>query len=45
VYADIGSSIGWRTEPREITPYLAVFALLAGVAAGGTSLLWFARIP
>jgi Ca-activated chloride channel family protein len=45
VYADIGSSIGWRTEPREITPYLAAFALLAGVAAGGTSLLWFARIP
>ncbi|MGL5908608.1 MAG: VWA domain-containing protein, partial [Phycicoccus sp.] len=23
VYDDIGSSIGWRTEPREITPYLA----------------------
>ena len=30
VYADIGSSIGWRTEQREVTPYLAALGLLVG---------------
>ncbi len=45
VYEDIGSSIGWRTEPREVTAYLSAFALLVAVAAGFLSLRWFARIP
>ncbi|MGL5815952.1 MAG: VWA domain-containing protein [Phycicoccus sp.] len=45
VYDDIGSSIGWRTEPREITPYLAALAALALLAAGAMSLRWFARLP
>jgi Ca-activated chloride channel family protein len=44
VYADIGSAIGWRTEQREITPYLAAIGLLLGVAAGTLSLRWFGRI-
>lgn len=44
VYADIGSSIGWRAEQREITPYLAAVALLLGVGAGALSLRWFARL-
>ena len=34
VYEDIGSSIGWRTEPRELTPYLAALALLLMTVGG-----------
>ena len=45
VYEDIGSSIGWRTEPRELTPYLAAFALLLMTVGGAMSLRWFARLP
>lgn len=44
IYADIGSSIGWRTEPREVTPYLAVIALVLTAGAGALSLRWFARL-
>jgi Ca-activated chloride channel family protein len=44
VYDDIGSSIGWRTEPREIAPYLAVAAFLLTLTAGALSLRWFARL-
>ena len=29
VYADIGSSIGWRAEQREVTPYLAALGSAA----------------
>ncbi|WP_211254354.1 VWA domain-containing protein [Knoellia sinensis] len=45
VYEDIGSSIGWRTEAREITPYLAAAGFLLGLGAGAMSLRWFARLP
>lgn len=45
VYEDIGSSIGWRTEARELTPYLAALALLLMTVAGAMSLRWFARLP
>ena len=45
VYEDIGSSIGWRTEPRELTPYLAALALLVMTIGGAMSLRWFARLP
>jgi Ca-activated chloride channel family protein len=44
VYDDIGSSIGWRTEPRELTPYLAATAFLLMLAAAALSLRWFARL-
>jgi Ca-activated chloride channel family protein len=44
VYADIGSSIGWRTEQREVTPYLAALGLLTAVGAGALSLRWFSRL-
>jgi Ca-activated chloride channel homolog len=44
VYRDIGSSIGWRTEWREITPYVAAIALLCGLVAAGLSLRWFSRL-
>jgi Ca-activated chloride channel family protein len=44
VYRDIGSSIGWRTEWREVTPYVAAIALLVGLVAAGLSLRWFSRL-
>jgi Ca-activated chloride channel family protein len=44
VYDDIGSSIAWRTEPRELTPYLAVLAFLLSLSAAALSLRWFARL-
>jgi Ca-activated chloride channel family protein len=44
VYDDIGSSIGWRTEPRELAPYLAGLAFVLSLTAAALSLRWFARI-
>lgn len=45
VYEDIGSSIGWRTEHREITTWVVAAGLLAALAAGAASLIWFSRLP
>ena len=45
VYDDIQSSIGWRTETREVTPYVAAVALLTGLLAAALSLRWFNRLP
>lgn len=45
VYEDMGSSIGFRTEPREVTQWYAGFALLFALCAGGMSLLWTSRLP
>ncbi|MFW0796276.1 VWA domain-containing protein [Gordonia sp. CPCC 205515] len=44
VYRDIGSSIGWRTEQREVTPWVAGIALLFGLVAAAFSLRWFSRL-
>ena len=44
VYKDIGSSIGWRTEHREVTPYVAAIALVFGLLAAALSLKWFSRL-
>ena len=44
VYDDIGSSIGWRTQQQEVTPYLAALGLLVAVGAGALSLRWFSRL-
>ncbi|MEH1059160.1 VWA domain-containing protein [Micromonospora sp. CPCC 206171] len=44
VYQDMGSSIGFRTEPREITHWYAGVALLLALCAGGLSLLWSSRM-
>ncbi|MFI1197464.1 VWA domain-containing protein [Micromonospora sp. NPDC020750] len=44
VYQDMGSSIGFRTEPREITAWYAGIALLLALCAGATSLLWSSRL-
>jgi Ca-activated chloride channel family protein len=45
VYEDMGSSIGHRIKPREITQWYAGAALLFALAAGAMSLLWTSRLP
>lgn len=44
VYDDIGSSIGWTSEPRELAPYFAAAAFLFTLIAAALSLRWFARL-
>ncbi|GID94732.1 membrane protein [Amorphoplanes digitatis] len=45
VYEDMGSSIGHRVQPREVTQWYAGVALLMGLVAGAMSLLWTSRLP
>jgi Ca-activated chloride channel family protein len=45
VYEDMGSSIGHRIEPREVTQWYAGAALLFGLVAAAMSLLWTSRLP
>ncbi|GIJ47492.1 membrane protein [Virgisporangium aliadipatigenens] len=45
VYKDMGSSIGYRTKPREVTQWYVGAALLFALAAAGMSLLWTSRLP
>ena len=45
VYDDIQSSIGFRTEPKDVTPYVVAIALLLGLLAATLSLRWFSRLP
>ncbi|HEX2046227.1 MAG TPA: VWA domain-containing protein [Acidimicrobiales bacterium] len=45
VYADIGSSIGYRTEQREVTSWVVGLALAFALAAAAGSLLWSSRLP
>jgi Ca-activated chloride channel homolog len=45
VYADLGSSIGYRTEQREITVWFIGLGLLTATAAAAASLAWFSRLP
>ena len=45
VYADIGSSVGYRTVHREVTSWFIGLALVFAMAAAGASLFWFSRLP
>ncbi|MGH9264588.1 MAG: VWA domain-containing protein [Acidimicrobiales bacterium] len=45
VYADIGSSIGFRTEEREVTSWVVGLALAFALAAAAGSLVWSPRLP
>jgi Ca-activated chloride channel family protein len=45
VYRHIGSSLGYRTEHREVAARFSGIALLFALAAGSASLAWFARLP
>lgn len=44
VYEDIGSSIGWTEETRELAPYFSAAAFVAFLIACAFSLRWFARL-
>jgi Ca-activated chloride channel homolog len=45
VYANIGSSLGFKIEHREVAAWFTGIALFLALAAGGASLFWFARLP
>jgi Ca-activated chloride channel family protein len=45
VYEDMGSSIGYRTKPREVTQWYVGIGLLLALSAAGMSLLWTSRLP
>jgi Ca-activated chloride channel family protein len=45
VYEDMGSSVGHRTVPREITQWYLAAALALALLAGALSLLWTPRLP
>lgn len=45
VYNDIGSSVGYRVEHREVTSWFVGLALVLALAAAAFSLLWFSRLP
>ncbi len=44
VYADVGSSIGFRTERKDMSVWFVGLALVAALAVAVPSLLWFARL-
>jgi Ca-activated chloride channel family protein len=45
VYEDMGSSVGHRVVPREITRWFLGAALVLALTAAGFSLLWTSRLP
>ncbi len=45
VYRDLGSSVGFRAVPREVTQWFLGFAFLFAVCAAAMSLLWTSRLP
>jgi Ca-activated chloride channel family protein len=44
VYSDVGSSIGFRTERKDMSVFFVGLALIAALAVAIPSLLWFARL-
>jgi Ca-activated chloride channel family protein len=45
VYDNIGSSVGFVTEQREISVWFIAAALVMLMITGALSLLWFQRLP
>lgn len=45
VYENIGTSVGYTTEPREITEWFVAVAMITMLIGGGVSLIWFNRLP
>ncbi len=45
VYQDIGSSIGFETEQREVGSWFTGAAFAFALLAAATSLVWFSRLP
>jgi Ca-activated chloride channel family protein len=44
-YADIGSSIGYRTEVQDVSARFIGFGLVLAALAALASMFWFARLP
>jgi Ca-activated chloride channel homolog len=44
-YADIGSSVGYETEVREVSAWFIGIGLVLAVVAALASMFWFARLP
>jgi Ca-activated chloride channel homolog len=44
VYSDVGSSIGFRTERKDMSAWFVGLALLAALVVAVPSLAWFARL-
>ena len=44
VYSDVGSSIGFRTERKDMSVWFVGLALIAALGVAVPSLLWFARL-
>jgi Ca-activated chloride channel homolog len=45
VYQDIGSSVGYTTEERDISAWMIGAALVLLLITSGLSLAWFSRLP
>ena len=45
VYQDIGSSVGYTNEERDISAWLIGGALVLLLVTSGLSLAWFSRLP
>jgi Ca-activated chloride channel homolog len=45
VYADMGSSIGYKRRAKDVTPWFVGIGLGFALAAAGLSLLWSPRLP
>jgi len=45
VYEDLGSSIGYRVEKREVTTWFVGAGLVAAALAAFASMAWFSRLP
>ncbi|MCU1357728.1 MAG: hypothetical protein JWM89_3146 [Acidimicrobiales bacterium] len=45
VYQDIGSSVGYTTEPEDLTGWFIGSSLVVLFVAAGLSQLWFSRLP
>ena len=45
VYTDIGTSVGFVDEEREITIWFVGAALVLMLVTAGLSLAWFSRLP
>jgi Ca-activated chloride channel family protein len=45
VYQDMGSSIGYKTQPKEVTQWYLGLGFVLALAAAALSLLWGSRLP
>jgi Ca-activated chloride channel homolog len=45
VYQDISSSVGYRSELRDVSSHFIGYGLVVGLAVAAASLAWFSRLP